>query len=159
MVRDASDLLQTIGPVEVRRLKTEYMRSEELLKSPTKFDNESWMTFGYPNYDTAQGELITNQDYPASQVVPVKLGGNYELSSVSKCYDAGASLRHQVAWFDLNGEQMAVESFIFECSDVWTTNLHEFTAPTNSSYATVYIVGAGSESAVVQSASFRLRLL
>lgn len=138
MISNVSELVERIGPLEVRRVQESMQFGKQLLINPNLNGVDGW---SIPNIGSKNTRdlFIANVDFPITQMVAVKAFKNYKLTILSECISDGVVGRLQVNWLNETGGFVDTTIETYFCSQKPTEESMTLKAPKNSSVAVIYL--------------------
>lgn len=157
-ISNSADLIQKFGEnIEVRKLKSDYYFSKELLNSPG-FSNLSLWNLSDSN-SKIDGGIIVSLSKPGSQRIQVDSNSVYLISLKSKCFnDKSAKGRVQINWLDAEDKLIKPDIDVFLCDENYSSHELNVAAPQNAVSANVYATSHSETPIVIKSVSLKKKL-
>ncbi|SFP89877.1 hypothetical protein SAMN05443579_11793 [Variovorax sp. PDC80] len=153
-VEAASDLVLSFGDVALRKLKTDYRFSTELLKNTDFSTGEGW-TFTRPEQRQARERVVVTVSTPGTQRVEVSPGRRYRLAVTAECSGAPTQGRLQVNWEDKSQRFLSASIRLFTCEDRSQTHVWELQPPAGAAAGSVFATSHTEAPITVTGVSFR----
>lgn len=141
LIEKVTEKIADYGLLSVRKLKTDYHFTTELLSNPDFISINGWGLSPDAKYDPETHSILANVTSPASQTVVVSTGRRYLNTVVARCAKEPTSGRVQINWLDVKGQFINTNIKTFECSAAWTEHAMQVTAPPNAVNAMVFTTG------------------
>ena len=146
-----------VGDVSVKNPRRDRVQHPELLKNP-KLDSPSGWVMGEGVEFTHDQELLVSVEKFANQRVPVTPDEQYILSVKFRCSTKpGALGRVQVNWIDSNDKLINADIKVNDCQTNMTEYSMEVIAPSDASFADVYVAGHSVDPVLFKELSFKSR--
>jgi hypothetical protein len=152
-LEEASTELARFGTVSVRKLRTEFRYSTELLTNPNFSADQAGWSFGEAK--RRDGGILVSTLTPAHQAVPVAAGRTYRNSARAKCAAAPTKGRLQIRWLDETGKLLKVHISLFDCTPEPKEHSVEVESPAGATIAEVWATGHGEEPLLFLNSSLR----
>lgn len=136
----ATDLISDFGKVAVRKLRADYMYSEEVLINPDFAYTDGWVFVSNQSFDVGAHVVKADKNGGAFQQIPVDGGKKYLNKLVGISEDKQSLCRMQINWQDKNDKFIESSSANFNCYGKWTEKQFDVVSPTNAKSAVIYTV-------------------
>jgi hypothetical protein len=144
LIEKVTEKIAEYGAISVRKIKREYRFKTELLQNPDFKSIEGWSLTPNAKFDLNTGVIQASVDAPVVQQVTVSPLGLYLNTVVTRCAGMPTVGRVQVNWLDAKGQVVSADIKTFGCTQIWTEQTMEVSAPIKAVGAAVYVSGQSS---------------
>ena len=141
LIEKISEVVADYGTLSVRKIKASYYFNTELLMNPDFTFIQGWSLAPGAKYDSETRVIRTNVISPATQVVGVFPGVQYQNLVVARYVKEPTMGRVQINWLDKTGQFISTNIKTFVCSSRFTNYTMNVTAPPHAANAVVYASG------------------